>query len=239
MSDQIGDDSKEVELSNNSSSFSNLLDNHHVIAVEHPLKVYRPPDMSNPNNRVVYDECNDELIVVQSNNIQFSPLYRRQEKQLNFDNVEYYGQEVGRKPVRGAKRSLNTSLLAVLRNEKEIVFYRLGLAKCKPIVVYICKQAFQLGKTIPGALRRTNVVKDFFWLTDTVVLIITSTAIETFVITHQSSSKQLQRLRHYATTVDYYSFNSRHKVLLCVNKDKPQLIKTYKIGIRQGISRYV
>eukprot|EP01060_Flectonema_neradi_P011367 TRINITY_DN18458_c1_g1_i2.p1 TRINITY_DN18458_c1_g1~~TRINITY_DN18458_c1_g1_i2.p1 ORF type:complete len:808 (+),score=133.35 TRINITY_DN18458_c1_g1_i2:1062-3485(+) len=236
---QLIADSKEEEVElNNNGSFGTLLDHHHVIAVDHPLKVFRPPDMSNPNNRVFYDECNDELIVVQTNNIQFSPLYRRQEKQLNFDNAEYYGQEVGRKPVRGAKRSLNTSLLAVLRNDKEIVFYRLGLAKCKPIVVYICKQAFQLGKTIPGALRRTNVVKDFFWLTDSVVLIITSTAIETFVITHQASSKQLQRLRHYATTVDYYSFNSRHKVLLCVNKDKPHLIKSYKIGIRQGISRY-
>ena len=46
----------------------------------------------------------------------------------------------------------------------------------------------------------------------------------------------LQKVRNYATTIDYYQYFGRHKVLLCIAKDKPQLIKTYKIG-GNGVTR--
>eukprot|EP01059_Diplonema_ambulator_P009460 TRINITY_DN19340_c0_g1_i1.p1 TRINITY_DN19340_c0_g1~~TRINITY_DN19340_c0_g1_i1.p1 ORF type:complete len:795 (+),score=198.70 TRINITY_DN19340_c0_g1_i1:62-2386(+) len=216
-----------------------VMEEPHVLAVESPLKVFTPPDLSQAGNKVYYDSCNDELVVIQGNNIQFSPLFcQGQGKEVNCNNIEQYGQKVGKNPVRGVKRSLGKNYLAVLKNDKEISFYRLKLPRCLPMTAYSVKQSFQLGKAM--GIKRTNTVKDFYWLTDSVILILTSTAIETFVITSGSrdGTRTLQRLRHVATTIDYYAYNSKHKVLLCVNKEKPNVIKTYKIGSSSGINRY-
>eukprot|EP01064_Diplonema_japonicum_P017070 TRINITY_DN2510_c1_g2_i1.p1 TRINITY_DN2510_c1_g2~~TRINITY_DN2510_c1_g2_i1.p1 ORF type:complete len:789 (+),score=138.31 TRINITY_DN2510_c1_g2_i1:90-2369(+) len=217
---------------------TDFLEEPHVVAVDAPLKVFNPPDTRNPNNKIYYDSCNEELVIVQGNNIQFSPLYAHG-KEVNCNNEVQEGQKVGKNPMRGAKRSFGKNYLAVLKSEREITFYKLKLPRCLPMTAYSCKQAFQLGK----AVKRPNVVKDFFWLSDNVILILTSTAIETFTITSSSSSssregRTLQRLRHVATTIDFYSYHSKHKVLLCVNRDKPNCIKTYKIGSSSGINRY-
>eukprot|EP00755_Sulcionema_specki_P009457 Sspe_Gene.43751::Locus_21370_Transcript_1_1_Confidence_1.000_Length_2508::g.43751::m.43751 len=210
------------------------LDQSHTVVVTPPLKTFHSAPLS-ADTRVYYDECNDELVVLQGSNFQISPLFHRSSKTLNRLNTENYCHAVGR-AIRGVKRSLGKSWLAVLKSDKMISFYDLGPAKSRPFKYYYeCKQNFQLGKAIV-AQRRTNVVKDMFWLSDTAIFIVTTTALEIFRL--HAPREQLQRVKHLATTVDYYSYNSRLKVFLCVNRSKPNWVKTFRVGQTTGIHKY-
>eukprot|EP01062_Namystynia_karyoxenos_P042354 TRINITY_DN30956_c0_g1_i1.p1 TRINITY_DN30956_c0_g1~~TRINITY_DN30956_c0_g1_i1.p1 ORF type:complete len:899 (+),score=277.68 TRINITY_DN30956_c0_g1_i1:66-2699(+) len=208
----------------------------HVAVCNPPLKTFLP--IPPERGRVYYDECNEELIVVQGNNIQISPMYRQGTRELNSLHLDNHCHAVGRPgtSIRGAKRSLGKSWLAVLKTDKTIIFYDLSATKSKPFAGYECKQTLQLARSIPGGNKRNNVIKDFFWLSDTCIFVVTTTAMETFKVI--PGKLTLQKLKHNATTTDYYVWNSRLKIFLCVNRDKPAWIKPFRIGQTVGISKF-
>ena len=251
-----------------SSPLHRYFSNHHVLAVEPPLKVFSPPDTLNAFTKVFYDEIADEMVVIQGNNVQFSPLFASPRDTRG--SSEWSLPDTGRVNLRGAKRSLGKRWLAVLKSDKDISFYEIVQSNVgtRPtrIADYTCKQSFQLGSALTGGAKRNTVVKDFFWLSTNTILILTSTTIEVFMVSgtqnvtsppagkdHKTSrpasprgedggipsqpSQTLQRVRQYATTIDFYTYFPRHKILLCISKDKPQLVKTYRVG-GSGIVRF-
>eukprot|EP01065_Artemidia_motanka_P035353 TRINITY_DN43276_c0_g1_i1.p1 TRINITY_DN43276_c0_g1~~TRINITY_DN43276_c0_g1_i1.p1 ORF type:complete len:845 (+),score=182.46 TRINITY_DN43276_c0_g1_i1:43-2577(+) len=211
------------------------LDDSHAVVCFPPLKTFIPADYKEA--RVYHDECNQELIVVHGSIIQICPIFRRT-RELNSLNQDSHCHEVGKRgtTIRGAKRSLEKSWLAVLKTEKTIMFYDLSAAKSRPFASYDCRQSIQLVRSMPGGHKRNNVVKDFFWLSDNCIFIVTTTAMEIFRVV--AGRESLQRLRHNATTTDYYAWNSKLRTFLCVNYDKPAWIKPFKIGQSIGIHKY-